>query len=146
MNKDYFVGMNLMVDPSVAIVCDGEVLAFSEEERHLRNKHAAGFYPHRALQYCLDVVGIRFEEVSAVAINWDIPAYSDGRMKSFYESLSKKYKVDAATLSWQTRNLGLRKEENYKKSHEQEWRKAFGNINFPKLHYLPHHNSNRYLK
>lgn len=35
-----FVGVNLLMDPSVAIVRDGLVLAHSEEERHIHVKHA----------------------------------------------------------------------------------------------------------
>ena len=134
-----FVGVNLLMDPSVAIVRDGRVLAHSEEERHIRVKHAANVYPSRALRYCLDVAGVKMQEVEAVAINWNIPAYTDGTMKAFYESVRKSHPVDDATVSWQSRNLRIRQADVYRESHEVEWRRLFGDIKFPRIHYTPHH-------
>ena len=64
----YFVGMNAdPVDPSVAIVKDGHVIAYAEEERFVRQKHAVGHYPSKALSFCLETVGIGPNEVEAVA-------------------------------------------------------------------------------
>ena len=50
--RKIYLGINLEMDPSVAIVENGKVLAFSEEERHLRIKHAQNYYPEKALKYC----------------------------------------------------------------------------------------------
>ena len=44
------LGMNLGIDPSVAIVENGKVIAFSEEERHIRIKHAPNIYPKEAFR------------------------------------------------------------------------------------------------
>ena len=102
---DIFLGINLMQDPAVAAIRDGRVLAFSEEERHVRIKHAPGRYPISALRYCLDVVGCSIEDVAAVCVNWDIDAYSDGRMREFFESIRAAYPIDDKTIAWQNSRL-----------------------------------------
>ncbi len=101
IDSKFFLGINLAMDPSVALVRDGKVLAFSEEERHIRLKHAEGIYPSRALRYCLDSAGIGLEDVEAVGINWDLEAYNDGSIKAFYETMRTVYPVDQKTISWQ---------------------------------------------
>ena len=58
-DRKLYLGINLEMDPAVAIVEDGVVLAFSEEERHLRIKHAQNHYPEKALKYCLKSAGLR---------------------------------------------------------------------------------------
>jgi carbamoyltransferase len=138
--RDHVVlGINLMTDPAVAVVRDGRVLAYSEEERHVRIKHAANLYPAQALRYCLDVAGVPMDAVTAVAINWNLEAYTDGRMKAFYESLGTRYPIDENTRSWQTRNLRIRHVDVYRESHVAEWRRLFGAVRFPPIHAVPHH-------
>jgi carbamoyltransferase len=55
---------------SAAIVVDGRLLAAVEEERLNRVKYAAGL-PVRAIQYCLDQVGVKLSEVDHIAIPRD---------------------------------------------------------------------------
>jgi carbamoyltransferase len=55
---------------SAAIVADGRLLAAVEEERFNRVKYAAGL-PSRAIQYCLDVAGVKLTEVDHIAIPRD---------------------------------------------------------------------------
>ena len=81
---EHFVGIfEGGVDPAVGIVNDGKLLAYVEEERFIRNKHANGWYPSRSLRFCLDRAGIGPEDVSALAINWDVPSYTNGAMRDF---------------------------------------------------------------
>ena len=40
-------------DPSAALLKDGQIVAFAEEERFLRTKHAAGAFPTLAARFCL---------------------------------------------------------------------------------------------
>src|SRR4051812_40743918 len=88
-------------DPAVAIVRDGEVLAYSEEERHNRVKHAPRMYPERALRYCLDAADLGIDDIAAVAVNWDIPAYTNGSMAAFFDEIRAAFQVDPATMAWQ---------------------------------------------
>ena len=50
------VGLNFPgLDPSACVIVDGEVVAFAEEERFTREKHAEDRLPYEALAACLDI-------------------------------------------------------------------------------------------
>jgi carbamoyltransferase len=134
-----FLGINLGVDPTVAIVKDGIVLSCSEEERHVRLKHAANLYPVRALRYCLEEANAKPEDINALCVNWDIPSYTDGRMKAFYEDLRNTYDVDDNTIKWQSRNLALNNLSNFRNKHRLEWGKIFGVKMIPPIYPIGHH-------
>ncbi len=53
-------------DPSAAILRDGKLVAFVEEERLLRVKHAMAVFPERSIDYCLKASGLRFEDLDAI--------------------------------------------------------------------------------
>jgi carbamoyltransferase len=55
-------------DASAALVVDGQLLAAVEEERFTRVKHDTSF-PHRSIRYCLDVAGLRAEDVDHFALS-----------------------------------------------------------------------------
>lgn len=64
-------------DAAACLVQDGQVLAFVEEERLSRQKHAlhaAG--PLAAAAHCLRTAGIEPQEVDVVAVGWDMPLVS----------------------------------------------------------------------
>ncbi len=58
-------------DPAAALVIDGEVVAFAEEERFTRKKHGVGQLPHGAVACVLREGGVEASEVDAVACGWD---------------------------------------------------------------------------
>ncbi len=126
-------------DPAVAIVRDGELLAYAEEERFVRFKHAPRIYPTKALRFCLDHAGITLSDVAAVGINWNLPAYTDGTMKRFFDDLRSRFDVDEGTLGWQRFVLSNFNAERYRRHHEGQWRRAFGDVEFPRLEPIPHH-------
>ena len=112
---------------------------FSEEERHVRIKHAQGIYPINAIKYCLAEANCSLSEIESVSINWDIDAYSDGRMQKFYHSVREKYDVDKATIAWQERNLLKRKWKNTKKLHHDCLSKGLDLEITPPDKSFPHH-------
>jgi carbamoyltransferase len=138
-DRKLYLGINLEMDPSVAIVENGKVLAFSEEERHLRIKHAQNHYPEKALKYCLKAADCELSDISLIAINWNLTAYNDGTMKAFYEEVRREFQVDAATAGWQERNLKKRSWAEYRRMHERELQKIFGRIDIPPIADFPHH-------
>ena len=76
----YILGINAYhADASAAIVCDGRLVAAVEEERFNRIKHCAGF-PYQAVKYCLDVAGIKPEELTHIAIARDTKANLDKKL------------------------------------------------------------------
>ena len=132
-------------DPSVALINKGKILAFCEEERPLRFKHAFGIYPERALSYCLETAGIKMSDVEYVATNWNLDAFTDGRMKNFFDNMNNKYPVDAATLAFQNRILSIFNKKSYTAKHEMYWRRIFGNVKLPEIHGIPHHYSHAFM-
>lgn len=140
MKKKYYIGVfEGHYDPAAAIVCDGKVLAYSEEERHTRQKHAVGAYPVKALRYCLETAGISLEDVESIAVNWDLPAFTNGSMNAFFEKLNQEYDVNQGTLSWQKFMLNKFNSEKYTQYHHKQLRKAFGNVALPPIKSFPHH-------
>ena len=131
-------------DPSVAVVSEGEVLAYSEEERHLRYKHAAGIYPQRALDFCLRAAGVRLEDVASVAIGWDLAAYTDGTLKRFFRTIRQDWAVDSATISWQESGLRNYNIDNLRLRHERHWRQQYGDIAFPRIDFVAHHRTHAF--
>jgi carbamoyltransferase len=65
----YVLGISRVHDSAAALVRDGEIIAFAEEERFTRVKHDGGF-PSRAIEFCLNHAGITLADVDHVAFYW----------------------------------------------------------------------------
>ena len=84
---------NLGTDPSAAIIKDGHVIAYNEEERLLRYKHADGLFPSRAIEQVLKQCNLSIGEIDNIAIPWDCSKYDDGRIEQHYEEINAKYNI-----------------------------------------------------
>lgn len=58
-------------DPAAALLVDGQVVAFAEEERFTRVKHGVGQLPHAAVDSVFHDSGVSPSDVDAVACGWD---------------------------------------------------------------------------
>lgn len=56
---------------AAALLVDGELKSFAEEERFTRLKHAPRSFPRKAMDYCLKEGGISLDEVDHIAIGMD---------------------------------------------------------------------------
>ena len=65
----YVLGISRVHDAAAALVRDGEIVAFAEEERFTRVKHD-GRFPSHAIAFCLEQAGITLAEVDHVAFYW----------------------------------------------------------------------------
>lgn len=61
-------------DASACLLVDGKIVAFAEEERFLRRKHAYDSAPWHAAEFCLRHAGMEIEALDVVALGWDLPA------------------------------------------------------------------------
>ncbi len=106
MERSYILGLSIGdVSPSAVIVKDGEILAFAEEERFIRIKHAFDQFPSNSLQYCLNYAGINMESVEAVCLGFDMDKFT---LEVPLYFLSEKYKYpqkDENSLKWETKWL-----------------------------------------
>ena len=133
----YFHG----IDPAACLIRDGELVAFCEEERLIRFKHAPNMFPKRAIEYCLKSQGLGLRDIDAFALGWDAPAYTDGRMAKFYEQANAAHPPDAGTLGWQKRNLSMFREDALTANLRNNLFKHFGDGHDAKLLFEPHHRS-----
>ncbi len=65
----YVLGISRHHDAAAALVRDGEIVAFAEQERFSRVKHD-GRFPTDAIRFCLEQGGITLSDVDHVAYFW----------------------------------------------------------------------------
>lgn len=62
-------------NPAAALIVDGALIAFAEEERFVRIKSADGRFPARAARYCLKQGQYALADIDEVAVGWDHARY-----------------------------------------------------------------------
>ncbi|KLO29200.1 carbamoyltransferase family protein [Mycobacterium haemophilum] len=70
-------------DPAAALVVDGRLVAFVEEERLNRVRHSRSMLPVLAVDYVLREGGIELDDVDVVACGWDLPRLNNLRGRSW---------------------------------------------------------------
>jgi carbamoyltransferase len=133
----YFGG----IDPAACLLRDGVLESYVEEERLIRFKHAPSHFPKRSIEYCLKQAGLELGDVDCIAYGWDIPRYSNGGMRDFYQRVNAKHPPDHGTLAWQNRLLHSFNEETFCERLRQEIVPFFGTTEVPPLRFFPHHAS-----
>jgi carbamoyltransferase len=126
-------------DPAVAAVRDGEVLAYAEEERFTRQKHAQRIYPMEAVKFCLEQAGVGPEQVAAIGVNWNCEAYGNGEIAGFFAAMERDWPLDDRTKAWQRSMLANFNRPAMETRHGRPWQHAFGDIVLPPLHPMAHH-------
>ncbi len=126
----YILGLNAYhADGSAVLVRDGKLIVAVEEERFRRVKHWAGF-PSETIAKCLEIGGIRGEDVAHVAISRDPKA---NLMRKAAFAVSNRMKL--ANIVNRTRNL--------KKVHgvREPLAAALGlpESKLPRIHFVEHH-------
>lgn len=53
-------------ETSAALLLDGQLVAFAEQERFSRIKHACGIFPSDAIEFCHKKARIDFSEIDAL--------------------------------------------------------------------------------
>jgi carbamoyltransferase len=131
----YFHG----IDPAACLVRDGELVAYVEEERLVRFKHAPEMFPIHAIEFCLEAGELEVDDIDFFAYGWDAPRYSGGEMEAFYDELNRRHPPDPATRAWQRRNLGHFTEANLTGKLRGQLLKQLGAGAAAELRFYPHH-------
>ena len=78
-------------DPSAALLVDGKLVAFVEEERLVRVKHANAIFPERSIEYCMQAAGIGFGELDAIVCEHDMDVIlsHDPEMEPYRETFKR---------------------------------------------------------
>jgi len=106
MNNEYHLGINLGHDRSAAIVSAGEIKVAIQQERLDRSKHSLGYLnqfmgdnkkiqvPWESINYCLNELGIGFDELSSITANMPGEDYSEEILKkALPQNLIEKIQV-----------------------------------------------------
>ena len=62
-------------NPSAALLKDGEIVSWVEEERFDRIKTSPHAFPVKSIQWCLKNSNISISDVDKIAYGWDAPRY-----------------------------------------------------------------------
>lgn len=90
--KKYIAGLNIgNHDSSAALLKNGELVSFIEQERISRNKMAFGEAPIEALQKCLDQEHISLEDVACIGVGMDW--HYRNRIYQLTDDELRKYKM-----------------------------------------------------
>ncbi|MCP5101639.1 MAG: hypothetical protein GY943_39345 [Chloroflexi bacterium] len=125
----YILGLSCYYhDSAAAILKDGELIAASEEERFSRKKHDFGF-PHHAIEFCLEQVGITAQDLDYVV---------------FYEKPLQKFeRILMSTLQNFPKSWGVFRESMIAWFNEKLWIKGeiLTKLDIPdeKLLFVEHH-------
>lgn len=127
-------------DPSAALIMEGKIIAVVEEERMIREKHAAWKFPIKAVNYCLDTADITLKDVDFIATGWEankFPSY----MRKFYAETEEKYSdfFSARARDWQAKNLHRYTKESLTKQLKENILKTCPKKDWPKIVFINHH-------
>jgi len=91
----YFMGVlgGQGANPAAALVKDGELIAFAEEERYNRIKCAPLAIPVGAMSHCLETAGIGLDRVEQIGFGWDCERYVR-EIPAFLEQIEKRFGVE----------------------------------------------------
>lgn len=78
-------------DPSAALLVNGKLIAFVEEERFVRVKHANATFPERSIEFCLQEAGINFGDLDAIVCEHDMDVIlsHDPEMEPYRQTFKK---------------------------------------------------------
>ena len=134
----YILGISAYYhDSAAALVCDGNIVAASQEERFTRRKHDAGF-PSNAIKNCLEQAGIELRHVDRIVF-YDKPLLKFERLLETYVSFAPR-----GFRSFLTAMPVWLKEKLYLKSVLKRSLATLGNLDqkqLPELLFNLHHQS-----
>lgn len=77
-------------NPAAALIVDGELVGFVEEERMINFKGAHFMFPGMAARWCLEKANLTLDDIDYIAWGWDNPSYRL-RMPLFFTKQFFKY-------------------------------------------------------
>jgi carbamoyltransferase len=77
-------------NPSAALLVDGKLIAWAEEERFNRIKTSPDNFPFQATKFCLEKAGLHLDDIHHIAYGWDCTRYAM-QAPVFYEEQHTKY-------------------------------------------------------
>jgi carbamoyltransferase len=126
-------------DPSAALVIDGRLVAFVEEERLSRVKHSFGAFPTRAIRWVLKQADLSLSDVDAIVQAWDCAKYDNGCIAQHYAEINQKYPTGDSDRAYQQGLLQQYQSEHQRSLIRRALWHEFGNVRIPEIHFVNHH-------
>lgn len=127
-------------NPAAALLNDGKLVAFGEEERFCRIKNAPSQLPIKSILFCLKNADIDVDDLDAIGIAWDCPRYVNFQPKFLSEIRSKYSTIDHEFNILHERNLLTAFNPNMiKDTLRFNLAKAGQFINSDKIKFFDHH-------
>lgn len=129
------LGLNYYYHDSTAcIVVDGKLIAAIEEERLNRDKHTKSF-PARAIDRCLKMAGLTYQDVDHIAISIK-PSHHIVKKISYWTFHTRSIKTAKAFVRNEIGHVFMKQRGfwSWYKNHWASIKKG------PKVHFIPHHN------
>lgn len=124
-------------DTSACLFKGNRLVAFAEEERFRRIKHAVQLFPIHALTYCLKQGGLTLKDIDYISFGFDAEKHNNGYMRRFYDSIA--YEKDEATKAWELHNIALFSDNNIKEYIRINLLKAGITFPVPSVECYSHH-------
>ncbi len=126
-------------NPAAALIVDGKLIAFAEEERFIRIKGANGKFPSKSISYCLGEAKITLEEVDKFAIGWDANKYTF-KMPLIAATLWINHSIGKSSVNdTAIHELALWRPGNVKTKMYYELKNLGLKSRLPSLEFVPHH-------
>ena len=126
-------------DPSAAVVIDGNVVAFAEEERFVRNKHATSYFPARSVEYVLRHAGLSIADIDAVTTGWDCDAHESGELAAHFAEINAVYPPTPHDEAYQQHRIESLTATRHKRHLTKHLRKLYGQVRLPDFAFVNHH-------
>lgn len=126
-------------DPSAALIVDGRIVAFAEEERFTRKKHAMGTFPLKAVDFCLATAGFEIGDVDIVSVAWDAAKFPLEMAGFYLDTWYEHHPEGRHVLNWQKKNLSRYTEKALTLQVEQNLFSRPGLKKKPEILFINHH-------
>lgn len=127
-------------NPSAALLRNGEIIAFAEEERFNRIKMAPTSLPIASIMYCLRQANIKISDVDRIGFAWNAPAYIS-EMPGIYTSIRQAYGLpsDDYNAQYEQSLLWLYAPERIRTELQQSLALRGERLDPSKIEFLHHH-------
>ncbi len=126
-------------NPSAALVIDGKLVAWAEEERFNRIKTSPNDFPFKAARFCLEKANVNLDDIDQIAYGWDCTRYSL-QAPVFYEEQHTKYPdTHAYNKLQQSYRLNLYHPDRIEQSLHLGLRSLSPTNTVPPIKYYSHH-------
>ena len=126
-------------NPSAALLIDGKIVSWAEEERFDRIKTSPNSFPTKSIRWCLKNSNLKLSDVNKIAYGWDSPRYITNT-KKFLE-LNRIKTADTSTYNKLQEMLLMNLYHPERIKHKIKM--CFGSIDYnvkmPEVFFFKHH-------